>query len=344
MKANVNYSGKKAFVGVDVHRRSFAVAIVVEEKVVSSFSCPPTESALLDSVSRKVPGAELTFCYEIGFSGFGLGRFLIDNGYPCTVVDPGSVEVSQKARIKTDKKDARNLAIQLSQGRLVSVYVPTLEDELSRLLHRTRQQLVDKRKQTMNQVRGRLHQFGLMPLEHSGVLTIKVVRKALDDAPSRLMLMVESLVSVWEHLNEEIKKLEREIAEVEDVEEELLRSIPGIGLITANTLVSELVDIHRFRTGKQLASYVGLSPSEHSSGDKVKRGGITHQGNARVRTLLIQASWSAVRKDQYFRSMHSKLCATKPSSVAIVAVARKMLMIIRRMLLSGEIYRPVTET
>lgn len=338
MKNTANFVGKKAYIGIDVHRKSFAVVIYVEGKFISTFRSPPCGESVLKAVKRKVPGAEIQVCYEIGFSGFHLARWFKEQGVDCVVVDPGSIEVSVKDRVKTDRKDAKNLAQQLAQGRLNSIFVPSEDQETERLPHRTRQQFVDKRKQTMNQIRSRLHQFGLMPVEHDGVLTLRVVRESLEGAPPRLKAAVEYFVSLWELLNATIRDLEKQIKEESGAEEELLKSIPGIGPIIAKTIVAEIADIHRFKSGIRLVSYVGLNPSEHSSGDSVKRGGITHQGNSCLRALLVQAAWTIVGKDDYFKSFYKKLCIRKKKCVAIVAVARKMLLMLRKMLLTGSLY------
>ena len=119
----------------------------------------------------------------------------------------------------------------------------------------------------------------------------------------------------------------------------LLESIPGIGPRCSRVLLAELGDIQRFPTADHLASYLGLTPAEYSSGDSIRRGSITRQGNGHIRALLVEAAWTAIRKDPIRRQFYARLAARMGGKKAIVAVARKLAIIIHRMLSTGELYR-----
>ena len=157
-------------------------------------------------------------------------------------------------------------------------------------------------------------------------------------------LALDHIVEAIEDLTDRIQAMETDIEGVFSTEDQrtkriLLESIPGIGPRCSRVLLAELGDIQRFPTADHLASYLGLTPAEYSSGDSIRRGSITRQGNGHIRALLVEAAWTAIRKDPIRRQFYARLAARMGGKKAIVAVARKLAIIIHRMLSTGELYR-----
>jgi|SRR5690554_3333522 len=225
------------YVGLDTHKETIAVAIADSQGSKTRFygEIPNTRDAvdkLMHSVSPQ--GEVVSFCYEAGPCGYELFRQITGAGHECLVAAPSLIPAKPGDRVKTDRRDAENLARLHRADELTGVWVPDCEQEAIRDLTRAR---------------------------------------------------------------EDIKQLEREMAKAMEgwtlgpVAEGLM-ALRGCRLITAMTVVAELGDISRFETPRQLMKYLGLVPSEHSSGAKVQRGGITKTGNTHVRRILTESAWT----------------------------------------------------
>lgn len=339
--------GKEVFVGIDVHARSFKVALVADGERVSVFSCPADKDKLIEKLLKRTKGAStVRSVYEAGFSGFVLHRNLVLAGISNIVVNPSSLEVAPNDMVKTDRKDALKLALHLSQGRLKGIFIPSEEQELERLSHRTREQLVKDRTAIKNRVRMKLRQFDLLGYDYTQRLTLSKVEECLQNAHEELVEIVNILLRQWRELDKCIAELEskmRSQAEQSCIDP-ILRSVPGIGFLTARTLAGELGDFSRFKNERQLGSFAGLTPCEFSSGEKTRKGRISRQGSSRLRKILVEASWSAVGKDLMLRTFYERLKARSGAKRAIVAVARKLLLLARRLVITGEIYHPTKQT
>lgn len=158
-----SYEGKQVYMGLDVHREFFVASCICDGVVVKRCRMPGTAEAVISLVSKEFGGARVRAAYEAGYSGFWLYRKLVAAGIDCIVVHAASIEVSARDTVKTDKRDSLKIAQQLAAGRLRGVRVPTEEEEQRRLLTRTRDQLMNKKRRVMVQIRMRLHYFGLFP-------------------------------------------------------------------------------------------------------------------------------------------------------------------------------------
>lgn len=324
---NISYHGKKVSFGIDVHRSFFVMSGVLEGQLIKRCRIRPRSESVVSFIRKYFPGCEAQSCYEAGFSGFWLHRHLERVGIRNIVVNPASVEIEAGNRVKTDKRDSLKLAQQLDANRLRAINVPSEEQEYSRLLVRTREQLVRARTRARVQIRMKLHQFGLFPTEHCRVLTTKFARRLIDSIEqAELNITLNAIYSQWEHLNKEIKKLEKELRKQaqNDELEAVYRSVPGIGILTARVLATELGDMNRFPNERALFSYTGLTPCEYSSGDKVRRGHISRQGSSRLRHALTEAAWRAIRKDKQLKADFERIAKRRGKKRAIVAIARKL--------------------
>jgi transposase len=336
-----SYEGKQVYIGLDVHREFFVASCICDGVAVKRCRMPGTAEAVVALVKKEFPGATVLAAYEAGYSGFWLHRKLEAAGISCIVVHVNSIEVSSRDMVKTDKRDSLKIAEQLAVGRLRGVRVPSVEDEQKRLLTRTREQLMRKKRRVMVQIRMRLHYFGLFPESINGRLKVSDVTYILVSLEGELQRTIGMLRDEWQHLAGQIKEIDRILVEEgkKDPLDAVYRSVPGIGSLLARVLSSELGDMSQFPNERALFSFTGLTPTEYSSGGHICRGHISRQGNTRLRHMLVEASWKAVRKDPVLKEYYVKLSERVGKKRAIVAVARKLIGRIRAALRKHEQYQ-----
>jgi transposase len=285
-------------VGLDVHARSIRLAAVRAEELLEERTLPYDEQAV-ERVLRRWPIVRC--CYEAGPTGFGLYRHLAERGIDCQVVAPGLVPQRPGERVKTDPRDARKLARLLAGGLLEPIYVPSPELEAARDLVRARE---DARLDRMRD-RQRLSKFCL---RHGRLLPTSAWtvtrRKWLGEqrfAYAAEQQTFDTYLHAVDLVDARIVQLERAIRETsaQGPWRELvarLRCLRGIDTLSALGLVAEIGDFGRFATAAEFMAFVGLVPSEHSSGERRRQGSITKVGNAHVRRLLVEAAWHARRR------------------------------------------------
>ncbi len=337
-----SYAGKDVFIGIDVHKRTYCVAVVVEGTLVKKWQTMAVPEQLARQLQGYFPAANLYSAYEAGFSGFVLHRELESAGMKNVVVNAAGIETSVHNRVKTDKQDALKLASLLEAGRLRGIRVPSKKQEAQRLLTRTRQQLIEERTAVKNKIRMKCHQMGLIAADEQRQMSHKLVQELLEKSVlQELNLVIEAYWQVWKTLDAQLKKLEEELKHQaqSDPNEEIYRSAPGIGPLGARILSNELGDMSQFNNERQLFSYTGLTPCEQSSGDNIRRGHITRQGNSRVRWVLCEAAWRAIRTDPSLKECFERLYPRTGKKKAIVAIARKLIGHIRSALRQGREYR-----
>jgi transposase len=285
-------------VGLDVHARSIRLAAVRADELLEERTLPYDEERV-ERLLRRWPGARC--CYEAGPTGFGLYRHLVERGIDCAVVAPGLVPRRPGDRVKTDPRDARKLARLHAGGLLEPIYVPSPAFEAARDLVRARE---DARLDRMRD-RQRLSKFCL---RHGRLLPTSswtvVRRKWLSEQRFEHVaeqLTFDTYLHALELVDARIEALERAIAETaghgpwRDLVGRL-RCLRGIDTHTALALVVEIGDFTRFTSAEQFMAYVGLVPSERSSGEQRRQGSITKVGNSHVRRLLVESAWHARRR------------------------------------------------
>ena len=336
----IHCNGEKVFIGIDVHKRQYTVNCRLAGKVVGRCTMPAYPSVLIDFVSKHLIGAKIHTAYEAGFSGFGLHRALISAGIDSTVVHPLSIEVDQK-KVKTDKRDSARIAEQLEAGRLKCIRIPSEEQEIKRVLTRTREQLVRARTRAGNQIQMRRLQFGLVdPMDRTRMGPATILKVLSLDVAPELKLSFSVLAGVWRCVNSQIALLDRELVKVSSGDGlwQAYKRVSGVGKLTARILADELGDMSQFPNERKLFSFLGLTPSEHSTGDKRHLGSITKQGSSRLRHILVEAAWVAVKKDTALRTDFLRIAARAGKRKAIVAIARKLANKIRAALRKKEDY------
>lgn len=338
----ITYQAKKISVGVDVHANSYHVTCVVSGVVVKRATMAGEPEALIRFIENNFAGSEVQTAYEAGFSGFELHRQLDGRGIKSRVAHAASIEVSSRDRVKTDKRDSEKIAIQLDSGRLKGIRIPTREEESARVLHRTRQQLIRDRSATMAQIRMRFYQFGCQITKPKESLTFNKVEQALKgDFLPEVKFSIRILVSVWQALNEQIRAIEAEQKkqEAQDKRNEVYDSIPGFGFQTRRVLSMELGDMSQFPNERAIFSFSGLTPQEYSSGEHERKGHISRQGSGRLRHVLVEAAWKAIRVNAELRRNFEKLAHRIGKKRAIVAIARKLLGRARALFRKTELYQ-----
>lgn len=293
--------GTTTFVGLDAHKESISVAMLLPgEQRPEQSQCPNERAAvrrLVRRIKRQAPD-EVRFCYEAGPCGYALQRWIEGDGAVCVVVAPSLIPRKRGDRIKTDKRDAGKLALLDRAGLLTEVVPPTPEDEAVRDLCRAREDahedLVRGRHRVSKLVlrRGWVWREGKQPWSRRHRDWLRSLRF---EYPSEQWMFDDYMLAL-EQVETRLKALQAQIAEVSQLPRYreavgALRCFRGIDTVTAMTLVAELHDFMRFESPRSLMAYLGLVPSEHSSGDKQHRGEITKTGNRHVRRLLIEAAW-----------------------------------------------------
>lgn len=294
-----NYS---TFVGMDVHKNSIEIAIAESGRTgeVRRYGAIDNTLTALDKVVRKLvsTGGRLHFVYEAGPCGYGLYRHLTAQGFDCDVVAPSMVPRKSGDRIKNDRRDACNLARLDRAGELTPVYVPRAEDEAIRDLTRAREDAKTDEKRAKQLLKSFLLRYDV---RYAGAASWSAAhwRWLSDitmDHPGQQIVLQEYIDAIGEcsrrvhRLTDQIQQMVAHWRMSEVVT--ALQALRGVSLIVAATTVAEIGDLNRFTSPVELMCYLGLVPSEHSSGEKTRRGSITKSGNTHVRRVLTEAAWS----------------------------------------------------
>jgi transposase len=340
-----DFTGQDIFIGLDVHLKSWTVSIYTRLFEHKTFRQNPRTEDLLRYLHGQFPSAQFHCVYEAGYSGFWIHQQLTAAGVDVIVINPADVPTTDKERTyKDDPVDARKLARSLRAGELRGIYVPSrmvLED---RSLVRTRQSLVRKQTRVKNQIKSLLRFYGVeFPdgLGHWSAVFIRWVTTLTHSGECEYAMYQESgAIALRLHLDEltqrrqqilEVTRAVRRLAFTDHYRQnvENLVTLHGIGTLTAMVLLTEIVDIGRFRSLDRLASFVGLVPSSHSSGEKDRRESITPRRSAHLRYVIIESAWVAARKDPQLMLDFLNLAKRMKKTDAIIRIARKQLNRIR---------------
>ena len=282
-------SNKTLFVGLDVHKDTIAVAYAPEDRSaeVVSLGMIGTRQCDIDKLIRKLEGkgATLRLAYEAGPCGYWLHRYLTRRGLSCAVVAPSLIPRKPGDRVKTDRRDAATLARLLRSGDLSSIYIPTVEDEAIRDLGRAREDAVRDLKRS----KVRLKAFLLrQDIRYEGranwnAAHLHWLAEVVCPMPAQQIVFQEYVHTVTEQ-RDRLGRLEAELATAVTTWRlapvvEAVQALRGLDLIGAVTFIAEVGDLTRFDTPRKLMSYLGLTPSEYSSGAHRRQGGITKAGN-----------------------------------------------------------------
>ncbi|UWU19243.1 IS110 family transposase (plasmid) [Rhizobium sullae] len=348
------------FIGLDTSKLKIAVAIADgrrngEVRYFGDISSEPASVAsMVNKLSKR--GAKLHFCYEAGPTGYGLCRQIVELGHNCVVVAPSLVPRRAGDRVKTNRRDAMSLARLHRAGELTAVWVPDEGHEAIRDLVRAREAAGDALKQARQQLQSFLLRHGRIytgrkpwTRAHTRWLTCQAF-----DHPAHHILLAEYCQAI-EDAGVRLDRLTKLVVETAASWSmapvvAAYQAMRGVAFMTAVTFVVEIGDVRRFDNPRQLMAYLGLVPSESSTGERVKRGRITKAGNTRARRVLIEGAWTyrfparvssriQARLEDLPRTVREiawkgqvRLCARyrklmaagKPKVVAVTAIAREM--------------------
>jgi transposase len=344
----LDFSDQEIYVGLDTGKKSWKVSILTKEFEHKTFSQPPKPEVLIEYLRKHFPGAKYLCVYEAGYFGFWIHDALREQGVDCLVVHPADVPTKDKERRnRNDTVDARKLARSLRNGELTALYVPERKALEDRSLVRMRMSMVKKQTRCKNQVKGLLSFYGYtipdeLAKSHWSRNFINWLGSLEFQGESGKQTL-QALLDELKHLRQSIAQLTRQIRALAQQKPyatnvQYLKSIPGISTFTAMVLLTEIVDINRFKRLDHLAGYVGLVPGEDSSGEQERNTGISRRRNAYLRALLIESSWIAVKKDPSLLMSFNQLTKRMPKNRAIVRIARKLLNRIRYVLRNQEPY------
>ena len=251
---------------------------------------------MVKRIKRKAPG-EVRFCYEAGVCGFDLKRKIESMGCQCAVIAPSLTPVKPGERIKTDRRDAIKLLDMFKNGMLTEVYAPDLKQEAARELTRLRKTACENLMRIRHQLQKFLIRHGYIYTEGNN-WTQKHLQwmRLLKFEEPWLCETFDSYYTEMQHCLQRLDSLDKRVKDLAESElykevVELLKCFHGISTLTAISIITEIFDFGRFASPRELMSYLGLVPSEHSSADKQKKGPIGKNGNKRVRRLLVEVSW-----------------------------------------------------
>jgi transposase len=290
------------FIGMDVHKESIAVAYVAQDHgaEVIYLGTIGTRRCDIDQLIRKMQSKakHLVFVYEAGPCGYWLYRYLSKKGYDCWVVAPSLIPKKAGDRVKTNRRDAVQLARLARSGDLTSVYVPKVEDEAIRDLSRAREDTLSDLKDAKFRLKAFLlrHDIRYTGRANWSPAHLRWLSEVVCQTPAQQIVFQEYVRAITEH-TERLQRLEQELQEQVKTWRlhpvvEALQALRGVQFTVAVTTVAELGDLTRFDHPRELMKFLGLIPSEYSTGERRRQGSITKAGNTHARRALVEGAWA----------------------------------------------------
>ena len=341
------------FAGLDVDKKSISVTFSNHRQgFIRSLHMPYSVEHLLKHVRRHFGDQRVAFAYEAGPSGYGLYDGLSAQGYDCLVAAPSMIPRAPGQRVKTNRLDSRGLSENLRGGQLKSIRIPSPIYRELRHLTQLRDILVSEVAGMKQRVKSLLLfegiAFPLAPAGSQWSLKVKARLRKLECSRG-VRFKLDQLLDSVEFCEKQVVKVTKEIRRFCQSDPELsqsikyMMSVSGVGWIVASQLLGRIGDWRELENVRQLGGFLGLVPTEHSTGERTDRGSITRSGDGRLRSKVIQASWSAIRQDGELREFFRSVCRRHPRGVgpkvAIVAVARKLSARISAVLMEQRPYR-----
>jgi transposase len=347
MQKKVDLSGSRCYVGVDVHKSAYYVALLSEDGERLQFSTPADPHGLLDKLNE-MGVVILSLAHETGPTGYGLAWACQELGIQIVVAATSKIPRPISAGGKTDRLDAMKLAEFLAKGMLKSVTIPTPDEHGLREMERRRQRLIGNRRKLKQNIKSFLLRNGLSGAVELAQWTKASVEKLrrLEMGNAYLQATLESFMSELDLLNAQIQKMKealtRESArQGKGVMLRNLKTIPGVGETVAQTFAAEIFRPERFERAEEICAYVGLAPIISQSGQSQGKAFLRQVGQNYFRSILVESAWASIRRDKYFRDFYTRIRSkTNLPQKAIVAVARKLLIVIWRVAVENRVYRP----
>lgn len=338
-----NFTAKdEIYVGIDVHKDMYHVAMWHNGRIGCVYSMPSDNNKLLRDL-QQIRSSLKNVVYEAGPTGYGLVRLLRCADLAAEVVAATKTPRMADSSAKTDRLDCRQLAEYAAKGLLTFVAVPTQQQEADRQVIRLREQLMSKRKRIMQQIKSFLLQHGIAwPGGGWGKMVLQRLRQL--NIAGELRFTLDQYLDEYEFLSKKVAQTKAKLRQIFSSERhsaaiKIFKSHPGVGNIVAWEFRAEMFDITRFNESKQISKYTGLCPRVSQSGNSCRHGPIAKTGRRQLRAILIQAAWAWHRRDPYARQIYNRLLRnTGSSKKAIVGLAKRIAIHLWRMLCDGCLY------
>ena len=342
-RKKIDFTGKKIYVGIDVHKKNWTIAICTEQTNYRPFGQAASALHLVNYLKEKFPRADIVCAYEAGFSGFSLQEELTAAGIQCLVVHPADIPTTNKeSEFKTDKRDAKKIAVALRSGQLNGIHIPSKVLQEARSLIRFRKQMRKDLTRQKCRIKSNLMFFNqIIPEEidsskwnekmRNWIWTLKL---STEEGTKTIQLQM-SMLEYIRGMRDCAKRHLRELANSEGYlpQVDLLSSVPGFSRFTAIRFLVELGDINRFRTLNHLCNYIGLVPATHSSGEKTNASRLTYRGHRELRMILVESAWVAIGVDPALEMAYQEFKKRMHGNKAIIKIARKLLNRLRYVLI-----------
>lgn len=348
----ISFNGQKIFIGIDVHKKNWEVAIAPEIGNVKRHSQKASAVELFDFLKKHYPDGDYQAVYESGFSGFSTYYALKEAGINCMVIHAADVPTTQYEEImKTDKVDSVKLVRSLKAGLLKGIYIREKENIDDRSVIRIRKTILRDLNGYKSRVKHLLHCNGVIlpdrfdkPGSHWSKAFIKWLKEdveLLSSSRNSLDILIHQVETIRMTLLEATRMV-RCLSKMERYKHDfdLLRTIPGIGVIVSMCILTEIYDVKRFHNEREFAAYLGLIPTSHSSGEKIVHGEKTFRGNKQLGPMIVEAAWIAIYRDVGLGSLYLHYKERMKPQEAIVRIARKLSNIIFAILKTKKEYVP----
>ena len=351
-----SFKGQKIFIGIDVHKKNWDVAIAPEIGIVKRHPQKASAKELFDFLKKHYPDGDYLAVYESGFSGYSTYYALKEAGIECIVIHAADVPTTQYEEVmKTDRVDSVKLVRSLKAGLLKGIYIREKENIDDRSVVRIRKTIQKQLSGYKARVKHMLHCNGVSlperfekPGSHWSKAFIKWLKedvRLLSSTRNSLDLLIRQVETIRMTLLEATKMM-RNLSQTERYKRkfDLLMTVPGIGVAVSMCILTEVYDVKRFHNENQFAAYLGLIPTSHSSGDKVAHGEMTFRGNKQLGPMIIEAAWITICKDAGLGSLYLRYKERMKPQEAIVRIARKLSNIIYTILKNEKEYVPYHQT
>ncbi len=332
------------YVGIDVHKKSYHIALWLNNAPAINFVMPPDNKKVVKML-LKVRIALKCIVYEAGPTGYNLARALQKDKLPVQIIAPSITPRPAGKQTKTDTIDCRKLAKFAAKGLLRKIAIPTRQQEADRQLTRLRQQLVEKLRRVKIQIKSFLLQHGIQEPDGLTSWSGRATTKLKDiQLSNQLKYCLDMLLKELAFLTEKLKELESKLKELFNKKRytqkiKILKIHPGIGPTIAGQFVTEIFDPKRFKDKTEIGKYVGLCPQIIQSGQKLRDGPILKTGRPQLRCNLVEAAWTWIRKDSHAYKTYCRIKAnTGHQNKAVTAMARKLAVNLWKMLCDHKPY------
>ncbi len=326
------------FIGIDVDSKSYAFTEMDHEFMITSKKIPSKPTMLVKYIKTHFPHNRVLCAYEAGGTGFELYDTLLSNNIPCCIVSPNAIPKATNAMVKNNRIDSQHIAQAIKSKAVNPIRVPFAEYRELRHLIRIYDNYSKNQTIAKNRIKGlllfeSLYQHFFDDCDRRWTIRFINEIKHCPCSPAtrlRLDALLSDLTYARSQLAMSLKNIKTFCASNNNIRSyiDCLISIPGIGIRTASYILGKLGAPELLRSPREIGAFFGLTPKENSTGTKVQKGSISHNGNALARSLLVEAAWVAIRYDKELRYFYQRIKGRNPKSIAaqkaITAVARKL--------------------